>query len=94
MENLYSRLEQLLGDFVSSFLNKILETEEYQTRQVLPVRFSDQYHNYLEQLQSLQVSIERFRAATREEANQQSHALAILKSSSEAIISTFHFEDQ
>jgi hypothetical protein len=93
MENLFSRLEQLLGDFVSGFLNRILETEEYQTRQTLPVRFSEQYRDYLKQLQHLQYGIESYQATTREETHQRNRALAILKSSSEAIISTFHFED-
>ncbi len=93
MENLYSKLELLLGDFVSGFLNSILETEEYQTRHILPARFSGQYRDYLQQMQRLRVGIESYQAKSREEAHQRSRALAILKSSSEAIISTFHFED-
>ena len=92
MENLSLKLEQLLEDFVVGFLNKLVESEEYQTHLLLPASFESQYRDYLERLATLKSRIENYQATNKEEALQQNRALALLQSSSESIISTFHLE--
>ena len=93
MENLFLRLEQLLGDFVASFLNKLLESEAFQKERKLPQEFSGEYLDYLRQFQSLQSKLEQYTAVTEEDALQRNRALVLLKSSSESIINTFYLGD-
>lgn len=90
MENLFSRLELLLGDFVANFLNRLLESKEFQPHQDLPGEFEGQLRLYIEKIQGLQLEIERFSPASKEDAYQKSRALALLKSSSDSIFGTFH----
>ncbi len=93
MENLFLRLEQLLGDFVAGFLNRLLESEEFHRLRTLPREFNGEYLEYLRQFQSMQTKLEQFAAETEEDALQRNRALALLKSSSKSIISTFYLGD-
>ncbi len=90
MENLFLKLEQLLEDFVVGFLNKIVESEEYQAHHALPQSLECQYRDYLERFSMLGSCIEGHEVTTKEEALQRNRALALLKNSSESIVSTFH----
>jgi hypothetical protein len=90
MENLSLKLEQLLGDFVADFLNKMVAAEEYQVNHRLPESFRIRYGHYLEQFRVLKTQIENYTATSQEETRQRNRALILLKSSSESIISTFH----
>lgn len=91
MENLYIKLEQLLGDFVADFLDSILNTGTFETERHLPNELHAQYIDYLKQLDHLQSSIERMSPSSKEDALLRSRALTVLKSSSENIIKTFAF---
>lgn len=94
MENLYLKLELLLGDFVAGFLNKLIASDDFQPHQPLPKELKGEYLDYLKQFRDLQLNIEEFPAKTGIEANQRSRALALLKSSSASIYSTFLTENQ
>ncbi len=92
MENLYSRLEQLMEDFVEGFLGNVLKTGPSKTERHLPHDLNARYIDYLKRFQTIQESIECFAPMSREEALLRSRALTVLKSSSENIINTFTLE--
>ncbi len=89
MEILNMKLEQLLAEFLSGFLEKVLNSKEYNRTGQIPDRFFPEYWKYLERFSGLQKSIEGFTSNSTEDSFEQKRALAMLKNSSGNIFETF-----
>ncbi len=93
MENLYIQLEQLLGDFITGFLERVSDSNNLDSQSVFSCEMQSTYKNYLERFQKLKKTIENSSISSSEDALKKDRVLAILKSSSESIFKTFLYEN-
>ena len=89
MENLYTKLEQLLKDFSNRFLKELLHSEDYGKNGEVSKQLKVEYFDYISHFAMIQKDIENFSPNNQSESREQKRALHLLKKSSGLIFNTF-----
>jgi len=89
MENLYTKLEQLLKDFSNQFLKELLCSEDYSKNGEVSKQFKIEYFDYIKHFAMIQKDIENFSPNNQSESREQKRALHLLRKSSGLIFDTF-----
>ena len=89
MENLYTKLEQLLKDFSNLFLKELLRSEDYSKNGEVSKQFKIEYFDYINHFAMIQKDIENFSPINQSESREQKRALHLLRKSSRLVFNTF-----
>jgi hypothetical protein len=89
MENLYTKLEQLLKDFSNRFLKELICSEDYSLNGEVSKQFETAYFDYMNHFAMIQKDIENFSPNNQSESREQKRALHLLRKSSGVIFNTF-----
>ncbi len=89
MENLYTKLEQLLKDFSNRFLKELLCSEDYGKNGEVSKQLEIEYFDYISHFAMMQKDIENFSPNNQSESREQKRALHLLRKSSGLIFNTF-----